>query len=233
MDSLTPHKFTIKSLSEEDRPREKLLQKGINSLSDAELIAILIGSGNKTQNAVELSRFILSQASHNLNQLAKLSISDLQKFDGIGEAKALSIICALEVGRRRSAQTSAEKPKITCSADAFDQLYPLMTDIPHEEFWMLSLSRSNKVLKKDLISKGGLSGTLADPKVIFEKALSNKASSIIISHNHPSGNRAPSKADIQLTKKIRDGAKLLDIKLLDHIIVADQAYYSFLDEGYL
>jgi DNA repair protein RadC len=222
--------FGIKSWAEDDRPREKLIGKGRQILTDAELIAILIGSGNREDTAVELSKKILASVSNNLNELGKLSISDLSKFKGIGEAKAISIIAALELGRRRRETETVKRDKITCSKDVFDIMKPIMLDLPHEEFWLLILNRSNTVIKKELISRGGVSGTVVDTKIIFKSAIENLASSIIISHNHPSGNLKPSDADIKITKNIKDAGKIMDIPLFDHLIITDKGYYSFNDE---
>lgn len=225
--------MNILSWAEEDRPREKLLLKGKAALSDAELIAILIGSGNTEQSAVELSKDILHSIAHNLNALAKLTVSDLQKFKGIGEAKAISIVSALELGRRRKATSPEIKPQIRSSADVYELIKAQLMDQPIEQFWVLLLSRSNKVIKKQLISTGGVSGTVADPKVIFKAALDVLASGLILIHNHPSGNLKPSQADIQLTKKMKDSGKLLEIPILDHLIFTDQGYFSFADESML
>jgi DNA repair protein RadC len=225
--------FGIKSWAEDDRPREKLIGKGRQVLSDAELIAILIGSGNRDETAVELSKKILASTGNNLNELGKLSISDLTKFKGIGEAKAISIVAALELGRRRRETETVKRDKITCSKDVFEIMKPIMLDLPHEEFWLLVLNRSNAVIKKELISRGGVAGTVVDTKIIFKTAIENLASSIIISHNHPSGNLKPSDADIKITKTIKDAGKIMDIPLFDHVIITDSGYYSFNDEGML
>lgn len=224
-------KINIKSWNEEDRPREKLMQQGRRSLSEAELIAILIGSGSKNESAVELSKRILNAQSNDLNQLSKLSVPELSKFKGIGEAKAISIIAALELGRRRKEQTVTEKPRIGHSRDAFQILQPYFADLAHEEFWIILLNRANFVLSKHLISKGGQAGTIADPKIIFNLALLNQASGIMLAHNHPSGNLKPSQADIALTQKMIAGGRLLDLQVLDHLILTDQGYFSFADEG--
>jgi DNA repair protein RadC len=225
--------FGIKSWAEDDRPREKLIGKGRQVLTDAELIAILIGSGNRDETAVELSKKILASTGNNLNELGKLSISDLTKFKGIGEAKAISIVAALELGRRRRETETVKRDKITCSKDVFDIMKPIMLDLPHEEFWLLILNRSNAVIKKELISRGGVAGTVVDTKIIFKTAVENLASSIIISHNHPSGNLNPSDADIKITKNIKEAGKIMDIPLFDHLIVTENGYYSFNDEGML
>ncbi len=221
----------IKDWAEEDRPREKLLAKGNMSLTDAELIAIIIGSGNSDESAVELSRRILQTARNNLNELGKLTISDLQKFKGIGEAKAISIIAALELGRRRKKDDALEKQQIQSSNDVFEIFQPILADIPHEEFWVLLLNRSNRILEKLRVSQGGVSGTVIDIRLILKPAIEKLASSIILCHNHPSGNNKPSGNDISITEKAKEAAKLMDIAVLDHIIVCEKNYYSFADEG--
>ena len=223
--------LNIKSWSPEDRPREKLLLKGTSALSDAELIAILIGSGTSRLSAVELSKKILSLGNNNLNELARLSVKDLMKMKGIGEAKAIAIVAALELGRRRKDQDPEEKPKITSSKDAFDLLKGDMMDLQKEEFWVLLLNRANRVAKKKRISEGGVSGTVADPKIIYKLALEELASGIIVAHNHPSGNLQASQSDLDLTRKLKEAGKFLEIQLLDHIIIANQKYLSFADEG--
>ncbi len=227
------NELNILSWAEEDRPREKLLLKGKASLSDAELIAILIGSGTPEMSAVTLSKAILSKIDNDLNVLAKLNVKDLQKFKGIGEAKAISIISALELGRRRKTNGGDSKPKITSSEMAYSLMLPDLLDQPIEQFWVIMLSRSNRVIQKRVISQGGVSGTVADPKVIFKKALEDLASGIILVHNHPSGNLKPSEADIKLTHKLQQCGKLLEIPVLDHIIFADDGYFSFADEALL
>jgi len=224
-------KITIKSWAEEDRPREKLLLAGRRALSDAELIAILIGSGSRNETAVELSRRILLSLDNDLEKLGVLSVNELSRFKGIGEAKAISIIAALELGRRRRAADRGKIEHISCSKDTFDLMHRYFADLNHEEFWVLFLSRSNAVIKQYLISKGGQGGTIADPKIIFKAALENNAASIILAHNHPSGNLKPSQADISLTKKLREAGNFLDISVLDHIIFTNTAYFSFADEG--
>lgn len=229
VDDSTP--LNIKSWSPEDRPREKLLLKGTSALSDAELVAILIGSGTPKMSAVELSKKILLQGNNNLNELARLSVKDLMKIKGIGEAKAITIVAALELGRRRKEQDPEEKPKITSSKDAFDLLKGEMMDLPNEEFWVLLVNRANRVIKKKRVSEGGVSGTVADPKIIYKMALEELASGIIVAHNHPSGNLQASQSDIDLTKKLKEAGKFLEIQLLDHIIIANQKYLSFADEG--
>lgn len=225
--------LTIKSWAEEDRPREKLLIQGKHSLSNAELIAILIGSGSKNESAVELSKKILNSVESNLIELSKLAVKELCKFSGIGEAKAISIIAALELGKRRRFSDILNKQKIGSSKDAFEILQTYISDKDYEEFWIVLLDRSTHIKKIARISEGGVDSTVADPKKIFKVALDFNASSIILSHNHPSGNIKPSMNDIKLTKKLVEAGKLLDIQILDHIIVGDENYYSFADENLL
>ena len=224
---------SIKHWSEEDRPREKLILKGSLTLSEAELIAILIGSGTRKVSAVDLARNILKSVNNDLAELSKLGIKELTKFHGIGEAKAISIISALELGKRRLNAKSIIKDKITTSNDAFEIFYPYLVDLKHEEFWILLLDRANQVIKKQKISAGGVSGTVADIKMIFKYAIDHLASSIILCHNHPSGNIKPSNNDISLTKKCKEAGKLLEIEVLDHIIIAGNEYYSFADNGFV
>lgn len=225
--------LSIKCWAEEDRPREKLLLKGKAALSDAELIGILLGSGSSSLSAVDLAKLILSQNDHNLDRLARLSVHDLMKFKGIGEAKAITIVSALELGRRRKESTPEKRPKITCSKDVYNLIRPNLLDLSHEEFWVIIMNRSNQVIASQPISSGGVSGTVADPKMIFKKALDYLASSIILVHNHPSGNINPSEADKQLTIKMKEAGKFLDIPVLDHVIFTDNNYFSFADEGIL
>jgi len=227
----TTKNLTIKNWADEDKPREKLLTKGAKSLSDAELIAILIGSGNTNESAVELAKRILNSTQNNLNELGKKTIDDLTKFKGIGEAKAISIIAALELGKRRKLAEVIEKTKISGSQDVFDYMQAFISDLQHEEFWVLYLDRSNKIIEHTKISQGGVAGTVIDVKIILKNAVQKLVSSIIICHNHPSGNLNPSDADIKITKKIADAAKLFDINILDHIIIGDNKYFSFADEG--
>lgn len=224
-------KLSIKNWSEEDQPREKLMTQGRQVLSDAELIAILIGSGNRQESAIELCKRILNESDNNLNQLAKLSVNDLMKFKGIGEAKAISIVAALEIGRRRKSEETINKVQVTSSHAAYEYIRPVLEDLPHEEFWIILLSKANKITGKQLISRGGVSETSADIKLIFKKAIESLCSSIILSHNHPSGNLKPSQSDINLTNKIKEAGKLFDFKILDHIIIGDNEYYSFNDNG--
>ena len=227
-------KLTIKQLSVEDRPREKMIQKGLPSLSEAELLAILLGSGSAKESAVELAKRIMVAYGNNLNQLGKAGISELKNnFHGVGEAKAVTIVAAMELGRRRLLQESLEMPTIKSSNDAFQLLSPMMGDLPHEEFWIVMLNRANKIITRYNVSKGGLTGTVIDVRLILKKALEVYAASMIISHNHPSGNLSPSDADIKITKKIKEAGQIMDIPVLDHIIVTDNGYFSFADEGLL
>jgi len=226
-------KLTIKSWAQDDRPREKLLAKGKTSLSDAELIAILIGSGNRQESAVALSKRILQSVSGNINELAKLSVEKLIKFKGIGDAKAIAIITALEIGKRRQLEIALEKPQITSSKDVFNLMQPVIGDLEHEEFWVLFLNNSNKVLAKSQISKGGLTATIVDIRLLFKRALELASVGIIVCHNHPSGKLQPSTADKQLTQKIKEAGCTLDIKLLDHLIITEKVYFSFADDGVL
>jgi len=221
----------ISSLAEEDRPREKLVLKGKAALSDAELIAILIGSGTKSLSAVDLSKYILGSVDNDLAQLARLSVKDLQRFKGIGEAKAISIVSALELGRRRKILEPQKKAKITSSSDIFELMKPELLDESIEHFYAVFLNRANVVIKKQVISQGGTSATVVDPKIVFKYAMDNMASSIILVHNHPSGNLKPSQADIQLTRKMVEAGKNLELLVLDHVIFTDVGYFSFADES--
>ncbi len=227
-------RLSIKEWALEDRPREKLLAKGLTSLSDAELIAILIGSGSSKESAVDLSKKILKDHQNNLNSLGKSTVEELVKrYHGVGEAKAVTIVAAMELGRRRSLQESLQMPVIKGSDDVFRLMNPILGDLPHEEFWVLMLNRANKVLLRYNVSKGGLTGTVIDVRLIIKKALECYAASIILSHNHPSGNVQPSEADRQITKKIAEAGKLMDIPVLDHVIVTENGYFSFADAGIL
>ena len=229
---MNPRKsLNIKSWSPEDRPREKLILKGKSALSDAELIAILLGSGTRAMSAVELAKKVLQPTGNNLHELARLTVRDLIKIPGIGQVKALTIVAALELGRRRKDLESHEKPKISGSREVYDLIKADLLDIAHEEFWILLLNRANRLIKKIQISQGGVAGTVADPKIIFKFALDELASGIILAHNHPSGNLTASQADLDLTRKLKEAGKLLDIQVLDHLIVAGQKYFSFADEG--
>lgn len=225
--------LNILSWAEEDRPREKLQLKGKAVLSDAELIAILIGSGSQTLSAVDLSKHILSHANNDLNALAKLSVKDLIRFKGIGEAKAVSIVSALELGRRRKDALAQPRPQIRSSLDAYRLMVPDLMDQPTEQFWIIILNRSNRVISKRAISLGGVSGTVVDPKIVFKIALEDLASGVILVHNHPSGNLKASQADIKLTEKIKKAGQLLEIPILDHVIFTDDGYLSFSDENIL
>lgn len=226
-------KLSIKAWAEEDRPREKLRLKGKHSLADAELIAILIGSGNAEESAVELSRRILAKAENNLQELGRLAVSDLMQFKGIGEAKAIAILAALELGRRRKETPALQRNRIATSRDAAAILQPLLADHPHEEFWLLFLNRNNLLLGKHALSSGGVTGTVVDPKLIFRAALENRATSIVLCHNHPSGNLKPSEEDIRLTRKLTEAGRLMEIQVIDHLIVSQHGFYSFADEGLL
>ncbi|MDF2450127.1 MAG: repair protein RadC [Bacteroidota bacterium] len=229
-DTIQKH-LTIKSWAEDDRPREKLVSKGRQALSDAELLAILLSSGNRDETAVRLAQRILNEYANSINELAKASLHDLMTYKGVGEAKAVTIAAALEIGRRRGSESQDEKIKITSSKNAFAVLKSKLTDLPHEEFWVIFMSRSNSVIKTECISRGGISGTVVDIRLILKPAIHHLASAIILAHNHPSGNLKPSQEDIHLTKKIKEAAKLMDISLQDHLIIGDQSYLSFADEG--
>ena len=226
-------KLNIKDWAEEDRPREKLIKNGARSLSDAELIAILIGSGNVEETAVELSRRILASVDNNLNDLGRKSIDALCSFKGIGEAKAITIVAALELGKRRKEADVFAKKVITASKDAFDYFHPLLGDLGHEEFWVMLLDRGNKIQDSFRISQGGISGTVIDVRIILKPAIEKQSSNVVLCHNHPSGTLQPSQADRQITTKIKDAAKLMDISVLDHIIIGQNKYFSFADEGLL
>jgi len=226
-------KLNITDWAIDDRPREKLVSKGISSLSDAELIAILIGSGNKDENAVDLSKRILNENQNNLNEIAKLTLNELEKYKGIGEAKAITIIAALELGRRRTLNEAIERKKIITSKDSFEIFSSIISDLPYEEFWIILLNRTNKIIEKVRISSGGITGTVADIRVILKEAIIKNATGIVVCHNHPSGSTKPSSTDIELTKKIKKSAEVMDISLHDHIIIAGNDYYSFTDEGIL
>lgn len=222
---------TIKSWAEDDRPREKLLRKGIASLSDAELIAVLIGSGSRDISAVDLSKKILAAARNNLNELGRFSLNDLQKHKGIGEAKAIAIVAALELGRRRRIADVMKRKQVQSSKDAYELLGPVLSDLAHEEFWAVYLSSKNSVIRKEQIGVGGLSSTVSDVRKIMRLGLENHAAAVIVCHNHPSGNLKPSAADKNLTHKLSEAGVIMDISLLDHIIVAGNSYFSFADEG--
>jgi len=226
-------KINIKDWAAEDRPREKLMANGPRSLSDAELVAILLGSGNQKETAVELSRRILSSVNNDLNELGLKGLSFLTQFNGIGEAKAINIMAALELGKRRKEAAPKERNKITCSKDAADIFTPVLEDLPHEEFWVLLLNRGNKIIDKHMVSQGGISGTVIDVRLILKTAIEKLASSLILCHNHPSGTLEASDADIKITRKLKEAGDIMDIPVLDHIIIGSNKYYSFADEGIL
>ena len=231
MENYNQHSQSIKHWNEDDRPREKLALKGRSSLSDAELLAIIMGSGNREESAVQLAQKILASAQNNWNELAKYSIEELCKFKGVGEAKAISIITALEIGRRRSSQDVIDRKKITSSNDAALILQQQIGDLPIEEFWVMYLNQGNKILKTEQISRGGITQTSVDVRIIFKRGIELMATAMILAHNHPSGNLNPSDADRQLTRKIKEASNYLDLQVLDHIIVSQKDYFSFADEG--
>lgn len=225
--------FSIKNWSQEDQPRKKLRDKGKVALSDAELVAILIGTGNRDESAVSLCKRILSSVDNNLSELGKLSQKQLMAFKGIGEAKAISIAAALELGRRRRGEEALEKKKIISSLSGFELMQPIIGELPHEEFWIIYLNNSNKIIQKNQLSKGGITGTLVDIRLVLKTALEVGATGIVLVHNHPSGALKPSEADKQLTLKLSIAAKSLDIKVLDHLIITEKAYFSFADQSML
>ena len=233
MENINKPSTPIKSWALDDRPREKLLTKGAVTLSDSELLAILINNGNKEKSAVELAKDILRLGNHNLNELGKLTLKEFQKVKGIGEAKAITIVAALELGRRRHAGTYLEKPIIRSSTDLAQYLRISIKDYSYEVFGVVFLNKANKINHFEIISRGGITGTVADPRIILRKALEEDATSIVLCHNHPSGNLKPSRADEDLTYKIKEAAKYFDIVVMDHIIVSEEGYYSFADEGIL
>lgn len=228
-----PISFSIKHWSDDDKPREKLVQKGRSILSNAELIAILIGSGSRNESAVELSKRILGSVNNNLNELGKLSVNQLMQFKGIGEAKAVTIVAALEMGRRRRGEAAKKITKIGSSKNVFEILQPLMGELQHEEFWILYLNNSNKILHKAQLSKGGITGTLVDVRIVMKQALELGAVALILAHNHPSGTLKPSKADKEITQKLKMASEALDIKVLDHLIITQKDYFSFADNTIL
>ena len=229
--SYTIPPLSIKSWAEEDRPREKMLLKGKAALTDAELIAILIGSASVGDNAIELSKRILSSVNDNLSELGKRSIKELMKFKGVGEAKAITIAAAVEIGRRRQFSDMTQRDSITTSRDIYDVMLPKMIDLQYEEFWILMLNQASQIMGQTRISMGGVTGTVVDSKMVFKPAVEALSPSIILVHNHPSGNLKPSQLDIDLTRKLREAGKVLDIRVLDHVIVTYSGYYSFKDEG--
>ncbi len=223
----------IKDWSADDRPREKLLAKGKSALTDAELLAIIIGSGNREETAVALMQRILKGVNNNLNQLGGQTVEELIRYKGIGEAKAISIVAMLELGRRRQSEKMPERPAIGSSEDAYHIIAYDLMDLHHEEFWILMLNNASRLIKKERLSNGGMGGVLVDPKMVFKKAIDHRAACIILVHNHPSGNSKPSDQDHKLTAKMVAAGQLLDIKVYDHLIIADNQYYSFADEGEL
>lgn len=223
--------ITIKALAEDDRPREKLLAQGRQALSDAELIAIILGSGNKTETAVQLAQRMLRDNDHSINRLAQLSLADYKRYKGVGTVKAINIAAAFELGRRRTDSIPATRTKITSSKVAYDVVKRRLSDLPHEEFWILILNRANEVIKEENISKGGITGTVVDARLICKAAIENNASGLVVAHNHPSGQVTPSEQDKVVTAKLKEALKLFAITLFDHIIVGDNRYYSFADEG--
>ncbi len=222
---------SIKNWSEDERPREKLLQKGATSLSDSELLGILIASGNRERSAIDLAKDVLALAGNNLRELGRLSVTELQKIKGIGEAKAITIAAAMELGRRRQMSEGLDRATITQSKEAIPIIMPLLQDLNYEVFCVLYLNHSGKLLRHELLSSGGLTATVADVRIILKNALLYNASRLIIAHNHPSGNRTPSQADISLTRQVKQAAALMDITLLDHIIIAGHSYVSLADDG--
>lgn len=230
---MSTNNTSIKNWAEDERPREKLLHKGAASLSDTELLAILINSGTKEHSAIDLARDILSRAHNHLHELGRLSLKELQQTKGIGEARAITIAAALEIGKRRQVGEALQRPIINSSKDAAALIVPLLCDLTHEAFYVLYLNQSNRVIRHEMISTGGLTGTVADTRIILKNALLHNANQLVIAHNHPSGNLQPSAADRQLTQKIKDAALMMDIKLIDHLIIGGTKYLSFGDEGML
>ncbi|MCB0767965.1 MAG: DNA repair protein RadC [Flavobacteriales bacterium] len=226
-------KLSIPEWSKEDRPRERLLARGAKALSDAELVAILIRSGTPTDSALDLARIILNKAGNDLHKLAAMGVSELMRIHGVGEAKAMSIVAALELGQRRRDLAVSQRPLISDSRSAFELLQPVLGDLPYEEFWLLLLDRGNRLMNRVKVSQGGMHGTVADPKLIFREALDQRASSVILCHNHPSGQLRPSAEDIQLTRKLVEGGRFLEIQVQDHLIVTNAGYFSFADNGQL
>lgn len=225
--------MAIKFLAEDDRPREKFLLKGINSLSDSELLAIILRSGSREETAIELARKILNSVNQSWHQLSLLSIKDLMKFKGVGEVKAIAVATALEIGRRRAAQEIPEKSSITCSNDGYQILKKYLSDIRTEEFWAIFLNQNNRVLHFAQLTQGGINQSIVDVRVLFKTALDHFSTGIIVAHNHPSGNLKPSKEDIDITQKIKEAGKILNIQLLDHLIITQNSYFSFSDDGLL
>jgi DNA repair protein RadC len=228
---IPPEKLSIKKWAEEDRPREKMLKHGFAALSNAELIAILIGSGNRNESAVELSRRILADFDNNIDKLSNTSVEALIQYNGMGQAKAINVLAALELGKRRQLLPKNQIKKITSSADVYNVMARYLEKLPHEEFWVLFLNRANNIIDKAFVSKGGISGTVVDVRVIIKQAIDKQVSSLILVHNHPSGNLNPSKADIDITRKISEAANFFELKVLDHIIISRNGFKSFADEG--
>ena len=231
MENVNKPSTSIKNWAADDRPREKLVSNGAAALSNSELLAILINNGSKDKSAVDLAKEILKLGKDNLVELGKLSLKELQKVKGIGSAKAITIAAALELGRRRQAAATLDKAVVKTSRDIAEYLKALLKDYTHEVFAVLFLNQANKINHFEIISKGGITGTVADPRIILKKALEEDATSIVLSHNHPSGSLKPSRADEEITKKITAAAQFFDIKVIDHIIVSEEGYYSFADEG--
>lgn len=225
--------MSIKFLAEDDRPREKFLQKGKNSLSDSELLAIIMRNGNKDESALELSRRILTSVNNNWNQLSLLSVKDLMRFKGVGQVKAITIATALEIGRRRAGQEIPEKLLISNSSDGYKILRNYLSDLRTEEFWAIFLNQSNRVLHFAQLTQGGINQSIVDIRILFKTALDHYATALIIAHNHPSGNLKPSKEDLEITQRIKEAGKMLNIQLLDHLIITQNAYFSFSDDGIL
>lgn len=233
MASYSERHLPISAWAEDDRPREKLLLKSASALSDAELIAILLGSGSRNESAVGLARRILDHYQQNLNDLGRTSIADLKTFKGIGEAKAITLMAAMELGRRRQHKEARSLPAIRNSGDAYQLLQPIVADLDHEQFWIILLNRAHQVMNLEQVSAGGVAGTVVDPKIIFRRALHGQASSIILCHNHPSGNLKPSPSDLDITKRLKLAGQQLEIPVVDHLIVTHRGFYSFADEGLL
>jgi DNA repair protein RadC len=233
MTSYPNRSLPIRTWAEQERPREKMLHKGSHTLTEAELLAVLLGSGTRALSAVDLAQQLLGTVNNDLHELARRTVYDLMELRGIGQAKALTIVAALELGRRRQSQRPSKRPVIRSSQDAFDCIGHQLSDLSHEEFWILLLNRANRVIGLEQISQGGTAGTVVDGKVLFRKALLRRASSVILCHNHPSGNLQPSRADIEITQKLKDGGKMIDVLVLDHLIIAEHQYFSFADEGIL
>lgn len=228
---LQERRLTIKNWSEEDRPREKYAVKGASTLSDAELLAILLGSGNRDESAVELARRLLREHDNNLSCLGRASLEKITTYQGIGQAKGITVLAAMELGRRRSREHSIEQPAIRSSSQLDQYFRSFLADLEYEEFWILLLNRSNRIIDRFQISKGGVAGTTVDLRLIFKLAIQHLASGIVLGHNHPSGNKKPSLSDLRITRRIVETGDLLQIPILDHIIVTPNGYTSFADES--